>query len=152
MPCPPANGEGEEHAVPEPVRESDGDRLSKLTRAMKDFLEDSFFEESSLRLLDRLSPHQQYKLYDNACSDLYGEIDEVIAKNLLDGEVPDEDSRMQEVLVELLDAAFVCAVNISGPREEFRRQVEAKCKRLVEIAKEEATKCRANDTEEGKRT
>lgn len=109
-------------------------RLGNLKKQMRAFIEESFMTDESMAFMDRCSPHQQYKAYDYACSDLYGEIDAVVAKCLLDGKVPAEDSAMQEVLVGILDSAFSCAVAIAGPREEFRKFLETQCQKLVEIA------------------
>ena len=110
------------------------DSRNVLVQAMKTFIEKSFFDEESLRTLDRSSPQGQYKLYDYACADLYGQIDEMVAKCLLNGKMPAEESDMHEVMVEILNSAFECAVAIAGPRELFRKSLEAKCQKLVEIA------------------
>ena len=105
-----------------------------LVEEMEAFTTGSFMDDESLHTIDYSSPHWQYKMYDCACSDLYGEIDQVLAKCLLDGKVPDEDSAMHEVLVEILDSAFACAVTIARPRMQFLKDLKIQCKRLVEIA------------------
>jgi len=134
----PAENQGPRKGTsPEPAEKRDQDRLITLKKEMRAFVEDSFMDDESLAHLNRCSPHQQRKNYDYACSDLYGEIDGVVSKCLLGGKPPAEDSEMHEVLVDILDTAFVCAVSIAGPRERFRRSFETNCKRLVDIADSE---------------
>jgi hypothetical protein len=111
--------------------------VQRLQKEMKVFVAESFMSEESLGLMDRSSSRQQYKIYDYACSDLYGEIDAIIAKCLLDGMMPAEESEMHEVMVEILDAAFECAVAIARPKENLRRLLEANCRKLADIAQTE---------------
>ena len=134
---PPENRGQGNGTTPNPAKKCAEERLGRLNEEMRTFIEKSFMDDESLVTLNRCSPHQQYKIYDYACSDLYGEIDAVVAKCLLGGKMPAGDSAMQEVLVEILDAAFSCAVSIAGPKEEFRKLLESRCKRLVEIADSE---------------
>ena len=128
--------------LPGPAKLPNADkRLGVLTKEMKAFTDGTLLEESWLDLMVRtLSAHRQYKQYDYYCSDLYGDIDAVVAKCLLKGKTPALESAMHGVLVEILDAAFECGVDIAGPKVQFRYFLEDQCKRLVEIADAEERK------------